>query len=73
MIDATKQPDVDYDEGCLTISWLQGNEMVSVRIADGSLIGTYVSAEPPRATSSWKIELPRGLVKVDETVMEAKT
>jgi len=70
-IDTKALPELEYDEGSLTISWTlpDHSERFSIRIADGSVMGIHCTDGPPHA-SSWKAELPPGFVKVDETMIE---
>lgn len=70
-IDTETPAELEYDDGCLTISWTSPDhsERFSIRVADGSVIGVHCTSPPARA-KSWKMELPPGFVKVDETVIE---
>lgn len=69
-IDLTKPPEIEYDDDCVTLHWFAADKtrLFSLVIHDGCLIGCNSSIEPPHA-APWKVEIPKGLVKVDHTVM----
>lgn len=73
MIDITQKPEIEYDDsfnGLLDIVWRSpdGKESFSLVVQDGSLIGVRSRLDPPRS-AAWKIELPKGFVRIDATAV----
>lgn len=69
-IDFNKPPEVEYDDsgsGILDAVWRSddGNTSFSLVIQDGSIIGVSCSLEPPRSSSTWKVKLPPGFIKIN--------
>lgn len=73
MIDLTKKPEVEYDDGgsgSATVYWNTDGfkEMFSLVIQDGCLIGVM---SDDKMHEPWKIELPRGFIKIDCAALNA--
>lgn len=69
-VDVMKRPEVEYDDsgnGTVTVYWnTPEGPMFSIVIQDGCLIGVMSGSQqqPP-----WKFDLPKGLLRVDCSVM----
>jgi hypothetical protein len=72
-IDVMQRPEVEYDDSAdtLTAYWRapHNGPMFSLVIQDGCLIGVMSGTQRDKP---WKIELPKGLVRIDCSVMTAK-
>ncbi len=77
MIDFMKKPEVEYDDsadGNLTVTWWSEarDETLTPVIRDGSLTGVRSTRQPPRGQFPWRVTLPRGLIKIDCSVVEGQ-
>ena len=63
-MDLRSAPDVEYDDGCITLSWMSDDKgrMFSIRIGDNCLIGGITSKE--QSGGHWRVPLPDGWVTV---------
>jgi hypothetical protein len=76
MTDISQKPEIEYDDstegGSLTLTWWNRDrtETLSVVLRDGSVIGVHSARPGVGPFAPWKFELPKGLIKIDCSVMQ---
>jgi hypothetical protein len=70
MTDFSRKPEIEYDDSAgvesLTLTWWAEDRraIFSVILRDGAVMGVTASMDPTRHHPLWRMELPKGLIKI---------